>query len=184
MGLGISMNENNKNGEALPDWIESIWQRYSDTIYKLCVSKCKAEEDAKDLFQTVALKFCQNAASLKERRFFFHWFSCVLNHAHCDMVAERHSTYTMSKLGGTVESLYSLPSERSVFHKFVDAPEADFESFFAVLAPLERMIVEMTYIGGFSTEEISTVIGISPNAIRKRRHFAITKMRKLCSGHE
>ena len=100
------------------------------------------------------------------------------------MVAERHSTYTMSKLGGTVESLYSLPSERSVFHKFVDAPEADFESFFAVLAPLERMIVEMTYIGGFSTEEISTVIGISPNAIRKRRHFAITKMRKLCSGHE
>ena len=85
---------------------------------------------------------------------------------------------------GTVESLYSLPSERSVFHKFVDAPEADFESFFAVLAPLERMIVEMTYIGGFSTEEISTVIGISPNAIRKRRHFAITKMRKLCSGHE
>ena len=152
------MNENNKNGEALPDWIESIWQRYSGTIYKLCVSKCKAEEDAKDLFQTVALKFCQNAASLKERRFFFHWFSCVLNHAHCDMVAERHSTYA--------------------------APEADFESFFAVLAPLERMIVEMTYIGGFSTEEISTVIGISPNAIRKRRHFAITKMRKLCSGHE
>ena len=71
------MNENNKNGEALPDWIESIWQRYSGTIYKLCVSKCKAEEDAKDLFQTVALKFCQNAASLKERRFFFHWFSCV-----------------------------------------------------------------------------------------------------------
>lgn len=178
------MDEKNKVNEALPDWIDSVWRRNSDTIYKLCSMKCESEDDAKDLFQSVALKFCQYAGRLHGRHTFFPWLFRVLQSVHSDMVAERHSTYAMSRFGSKIENYYALPEERSVFHKFNTEPESDFETLFSVLSPLERMIVEMTYIGGIPTEEIGLVIGLSANAIRKRRHFAITKMRNLLSRDE
>jgi len=181
---GVFMDEKKKVNAALPDWIDSVWRRNSDTIYKLCSMKCESEDDAKDLFQTVALKFCQYAQRLRGRHTFFPWLFRVLQSAHCDMVAERHSTYAMSRFGSKIENFYALPEERSVFHKFASDPESDFETLFSVLNPLERMIVEMTYVGGFPTEEISLVIGLSPNAIRKRRHFALAKMRTLLSRGE
>jgi RNA polymerase sigma-70 factor (ECF subfamily) len=157
---------------------DEVFKIVIDDVKPILLYKGLSEDDAKDLFQTVALKFCQYAGRLRGRHTFFPWLFRVLQSAHCDMVAERHSTYAMSRFGSKIENFYALPEERSVFHKFASDPESDFETLFSVLNPLERMIVEMTYVGGFPTEEICSVIGLSNNAVRKRRHFAIQKMRK------
>jgi RNA polymerase sigma-70 factor (ECF subfamily) len=160
-------------------WIELIWREHADIIYKLCESKCESREDAEDLFQTVALKFCQNAMSLWNRDDVMPWFLTVLRNARCDMVTERHSTYAVSQLNGCVDDIGSLSEECSVFHKFKVESHDDYSALFSVLSPLEKLIVEMSYIGGFLSAEISSIVGISENAVRKRRHFAIKKMKKV-----
>lgn len=172
------MSTKTKTGEASSDWMETVWRRNSDIIYKLCEVKCDTVEEAKDLFQTVALKFCQNAQFLRNREALFPWLVRVMHNAHCDMVADRRSTYPMSAFGRKAEYFNELSEERSVFFQEDRDVAEDYETLFSLLSPLERMIVEMTYVGGFPTEEISSVIGLSNNAVRKRRHFAIQKMRK------
>ena len=172
------MRSKTKTGEVSSDWMESVWRRNSDIIYKLCEVKCDSVEEAKDLFQTVALKFCQNAQFLRNRESLFPWLVRVTHNAHCDMVADRRSTYPMSAFGRKAEYFYGLSEERSVFYQEDREIAEDYDTLFSLLTPLERMIVEMTYVGGFPTEEISSVIGLSCNAVRKRRHFAIQKMRK------
>lgn len=160
-------------------WVDSIWKEHADIIYKLCESKCESREDAEDLFQTVALKFCQNAVTLWSRDDVMPWFLTVLHNARCDMVAERHSTFAISQLNGSVDDIGSLSEESSVFHKFKGDSPDDYSALFSILSPLERLIVEMTYVGGFLSGEISSIVGISEASIRKRRHFAIKKMKKV-----
>ena len=52
------------------------------------------------------------------------------------------------------------------------------EKMLSVLTPLERKVVEMKYYGGFSVREISNILGLSENAIRKRRYNAFQKIRR------
>ena len=47
------------------------------------------------------------------------------------------------------------------------------------LTPLERMLIEMKYYGGFSIRELSNILGLSENAVRKRRQMALRKMHDL-----
>lgn len=163
--------------ETPQKWVDAVWRSNANIIYKICESKCGSAEDAKDLFQTVALKFCQNAKSLKERSTVLPWMACVLHNAHCDMVAERHATYPMSQVAKKDDDFFALSEEKSIFFNVNDNSMEDVDGLLAHLSPFERMIVEMTYIGGVRTDEISAIVGISCNSIRKRRHFAINKIR-------
>lgn len=171
-----AMGNSNVTVKDSPSWIETVWRLYSAKIYKLCEIKSDSVEDAKDLFQTVALKFCQNAHRLQGKTFTYQWLIRVLCNARCDMVTERHATYPMSKMADYVERLSALSEEKSVFYRPQNASE-DYEILYSVLNPLERMIVDLSYIGGFSSDELSSIVGLSAGAIRKRRLFALGKLR-------
>ncbi len=160
-----------------PDWVDAVWRLNSPTIYKLCEVKCKSSEDAKDLFQTVALKFCQNAKKLQDRPSALPWLITVVKTSFCDFVAEKHSTYSFSKLD--VDENFILAGRASGISDVKDGEDFGMlEKFMEEMPPLERMIFEMSYIGGLSTDEISSVVGLSSNAIRKRKHHALVKLRE------
>lgn len=171
------MNTKDEDPGASFKWVESVWKMNSAKIYKLCELKCDSAEDAKDLFQTVALKFCQNANKLQDKSYTYSWMLCVLRNAHYDMVAEKHNTYPMSQMQDYVKSATTLSEDKSVFYQG-ESPEIDCDRLMSVLKPLDRMIVEMSYIGGFSSEELCPILGISANAVRKHKHFAIAKLRE------
>ncbi len=159
------------------EWVDAVWRSNSSIIYKICESKCGSAEDAKDLFQTVALKLCQNAKSLRDRSTVLPWMACVLHNAHCDMVAEKHATYPMSQVSKKDDDFFALSEESSVFFNSGGRALENIDGLFSHLSAFERMIVEMTYIGGIPTDKISEIVGISCNSIRKRRHFALNKIR-------
>lgn len=160
-------------------WVEKKWRDYSSQIYKLCEIKCKNTENAKDLFQTIALKFCQNAKKLQSGSFYFSWMSKVMRNSFYDMVVDGHLTSPVSQLND-VQALYDVfPEEKSVFFNQAEDCSEDFEAILQKLSAVDRLIVELFYIGDISTLEIANILGISQNAVRKRRHFALKQLREI-----
>ena len=160
--------------------VDFAWRRYSRQIYKLCEAKCGPGDDAKDLFQTVALKFCQNVEKLLNRQNMFPWLFTVLQHAYLDHLAANRRACLMSRVSEPAVEYGSFREEDSMCHEV--GPDVEMliflEESLKILTPLERMLVEMKYYGGFSVSEISRIIGLSENAVRKRRYIAFQKIRR------
>lgn len=161
--------------------LEVIWLRYSEVIYKLCMARCNSVEEAKDLFQTVALKFCENITRLTDREEMMPWLISVLRHTHMDSYAEKRRTLCMSGVLDSFSEYASFCEEEAMYYECRPAAELQYamEKTLERVTPFERMLVEMKFYGGFSVRELSGIFGLSENAIRKRRFKALKKMRDM-----
>jgi len=177
------MTKENVN-QKLPKWVETVWQSNSSKIYKLCEIKCACVDDAKDLFQTVALKFCQNAERIISKEYAWPWLLRVLQNAFCDMVTARNTKKSVLFVNEPAEAYSVIPEERGLFFDGSSEDLNGYDVLLSILGPLERMVVEMSYVGGLSCIEIGSILGLSENAIRKRRHQALQKLRQKLSSEK
>ena len=183
------MSHNCSLGKSLPDWVGSVWKKYSCRIYKLCRSKCTTKDEADDLFQEVALKFCQNANELNNGTYIYPWLETVLLHCHysryrkigltpvvpLSILCDTHAFYEENDLK------FELPPKDEISE---EAVMNEFAILLDVLSPLERMIVELSVVGGFNIREISRLIGLSKSNIINRRMDAFKKMREKMQGQQ
>jgi len=166
-----------------PDWVGSVWKKYSYRIYKLCLKKCATRDEADDLFQEVALRFCQKAEGLNNGGYILPWLETVLLHCHYSgyRKKQRGKEIPLSCLcepkasydGGDVNT-YVVPDEKISF----DAVMGEFTLLLEALTPLEKMIVELTVVGGLNIRDLSRLIGLSKCNIVNRRMEAYEKMRE------
>lgn len=161
--------------------LDVLWRRYSEIIYKLCAMRCGTVEEAKDLFQTVALKFCENAGRILDREDMLPWLISVMRHTHMDAAIERRRTLYMSGVLDSFSEYASFCEEQAMYYEYQPAIEMRYaiERSLEQVTPLERMLIEMKYYGGFSIRELSNILGLSENAVRKRRQMALRKMHDL-----
>ena len=160
---------------------EKLWNRHSEEIYTLCEQKCATAEEARDLFQTVALKFCENLGRLLEREDVMPWIITVLKNSHLDEAWEHYRTRTMSAVLEDSPEYMPFSEEDAAFYSRPATVEQRMFLYktLGLLGPLERMILEMRYLGGFSIHELSCILGLSENAVRKRRLHAFKKLRRF-----
>jgi len=165
-----------------PDWVGSVWKKYSYRIYKLCLQKCATKDEADDLFQEVALRFCKKAGSLNNQVHLFAWLQTVLLHCHYNDYRKRHMVQ---------EIPFSILSEPKAVYEAcgVDAyvkPDdsldetamKEFSFLLEALNPLEKMIIELSVVGGLSLRDLSQLIGLSRASIGQRRQVALQKMQE------
>jgi len=166
-----------------PDWVGSVWKKYSYRIYKLCLQKCATKDEADDLFQEVALRFCKKAGTLNNEVYLLPWFQTVLLNCHYD-------DYRKKNLGREIP--YSSLKESNARYIAIDREaflpcddRLDMESvtdelsiLFEALNPLEKMIVELSVVGGVSIRELSRLLGLSRASIVRRREQALRKMQE------
>ena len=169
--------------KRLPDWVGSVWKKYSCRIYKLCRSKCATKDEADDLFQDVALKFCENASVLNNGSHLYSWLETVLLHCHYSGHRKKGGVHIIS-LSNLCDTM-AVYDETDVKYDIVlddemneDSVMNEFALLLNVLSPLERMIVELSVVGGFNIREISRLIGLSKSNIVNRRVEAFKKMRE------
>lgn len=161
--------------------VEQVWNRHSAPIRLLCERKCANAEEARDLYQTVALKFCENLHILMNRRNVMPWLLAVLHNAFLDIVDDRKRSCLMSAAVHEKTPEYmAFREDQAAFYAYSPSPElhAFISKTLDILNPLERMLVEMRYFGGFSIRELSSILGLSENAVRKRRFYAFMKIRR------
>ena len=183
------MSHNRSFGKSLPNWVGSVWKKYSNRIYKLCRSKCATKDEADDLFQEVALKFCQNANVLNNGVYLYPWLEKVLLHCHYSNYRKKEGVRlipvsTLCDTSATYDAVgfkCDLKPEDEVSE---DAVMNEFAILLDVLTPLDRMIVELSVVGGFNVREISRLIGLSKSNIVNRRMEAFRKMREKMLGQQ
>ena len=183
------MSRNRSFGKSLPEWVGSVWKKYSNRIYRLCLSKCTTKDQADDLFQEVALKFCQNANVLNNGVYLYPWLETVLLHCHYSQYRKRMGVRVISLSSlcdttatyDTTDFKCDLKPEDEINE---DAVMNEFGILLNVLTPLERMIVELSVVGGFNVREISRLIGLSKSNIVNRRMEAFKKMREKMLGQQ
>ena len=183
------MSHNRSFGKSLPNWVGSVWEKYSKRIYKLCRSKCTTKAEADDLFQEVALKFCQNANVLNNGTYLYPWLETVLLHCHYSEYRRMDGVRVIPI--STVQETSAIYDELNLkLHSMredeinEEAIGNEFEILLNELTPLERMIVELSVTGGFNVREISRLIGLSKSNIVSRRMEAFKKMHVKMLGQQ
>lgn len=166
-----------------PDWVGSVWKKYSYRIYKLCLQKCRTKDEADDLFQEVALRFCQKANALNNHGYILPWLRTVLLNCHCSDYRKKkrcveiplsYLCEPMASYDGDDENTYVIPDE----HICMEAVMNEFSFLLQELTPLDRMIVELSVVGGLHVRDLSRLIGLSKCSIVTRRMEAYQKMRE------
>ena len=167
-----------------PNWVGSVWKKYSYRIYKLCLKKCGTKDEADDLFQEVALRFCQKARELNYGSYLLPWFNTVLLHCHYSSYRKKLMSreIPLSCLcepkarydGDEDDDAFVLPDEKMD----IDAIMTEFNILLEALTPLEKMIVELSAAGGLRVCDLSQLFGLSKGCIAKRRMNAYQKMRE------
>jgi len=164
-----------------PSWVGSVWKKYSYRIYKLCLQKCASKEDAEDLFQEVALRFCKKAKELNNKKGLYAWFQTVLLNCHYSIYRKKMDR--MVPLSSLHEHVCDYDCMETV--KFVVPDEKissealmnEFSLLLDELNPLERMIVELSVVGDIGIRDLSRLIGLSKVNIIARRNEAFEKMK-------
>lgn len=168
--------DDQKNIGASPGLIESIWNRHSRQIYKLCQQKCGNVEDAKDLFQTVALKFCQNASSLRSESSAFPWLVAIMHNAHVDFVRKNCHYVKRNACDENLADFSMVAAEKTAFYFPENQACAQLEKLLEGLNEFEKSLVDLSIVGGLTLKELGPVYGLSENALVKRRQKALKKL--------
>lgn len=172
------MNDLEERDSQTPDWLETTWNNYAPKIYKLCCKKCGNMEDAKELFQTVALKFCQNAKNLESRNDVSLWFLRVTSNARCDQIRSRNRAMEPLSLADVSIEYLEFADDAALWCVPNKELRERLERAMMCLTELERAIVHLAFVGGFTLEEIGVLFGISANSILKRKSRAMAKLRE------
>ena len=163
-------------------WVEQAWESYSPQIYNLCKMKCANREDARDVFQNVALRFCQNAQEIVYDKSIFPWLFRVFRNCFYDYVRSRQRESPFSKVSDVMGNYAALPEESSVFFKAGNKKNDELDRAVESLSPNDRFLIDMTFEKGLSIKEISMLCGLPLNTAAKRRYSAIKKARKALLG--
>lgn len=177
------MEQTIRNKDTKVDrWLEEMWRIYSPQIYNLCRMNCGSREDALDVLQNVALRFCQNAKKIKYGDSIYPWLFQVFRNCFYDYARYRQKQSPFSVVSDVIGDFMALPAEKSVFYKEGNQKNDELYRAVSSLSRRDRELIDLTFHKGLTTEELSALYGVSFNTITKRRKSAIKRARSVLLG--
>ena len=76
----------------------------------------------------------------------------------------------------------TIPQERSVFFKPGNVQNDELNRIVGSLSKDDKELIDLAFHKGLTSEEMSSMYGVSLNAICKRRHSAIKRARRVLIG--
>lgn len=156
-----------KNAEnyLAASYIESSVEKYSKMLFRLCFTLLRDYDDAEDAVQDTFIKLMTKAPQF-------------INEEHEKAWLIRVSTNickNINKFNIRSNSL-SLDEIREV-----GVSEEDSGVFDAIMSlPSKyKIVMDLHYIEGYTASEISEIMGINADAVRKRMQTGRTKLRKI-----
>ena len=136
-----------------PEVNEAI-EQYSDMIMRLCMVHLKNGADAEDIFQTVFLKYTLYDKEFESPEHEKAWLIKVATNISKNMVLlhKRRKTADLDELNS------------------IGIEDEDSQVFEAIMSlPVKyKIVMTLFYIEGYNSNETAGIIGISPDAVRKR----------------
>ncbi|MEO0368262.1 MAG: sigma-70 family RNA polymerase sigma factor [Pseudomonadota bacterium] len=150
-------------------------EAHSGELYKYALWICKDRNMAEDVMQETFLRAWKSLDSLREAKAAKGWLFTIFRREHARQFERKQFQYQ------EVESMDTLADQRLGYD---DSPEA-----FALRNALTRLPseyrepLEMQVLGGFSCDEIASMLDMSSSAVMTRLFRARKKMRQIL-GHE
>lgn len=135
------------------DCVESIVQKYSDTVYKLAFARMRTKEDADDVFQEVFLSYIKNAPEFENDEHEKAWFVRVTLNCCKDIWRTRERQDSIS-----LDECENICSDKTV--------SVSLESALSQLDESDRTLIHLYYYEGYSCREIAKMLEKSGAAVR------------------
>lgn len=134
--------------------IEEAVTKYSPMLYRICVVMLGNETDAQDAVQDTICKYLERTKGFRDAEHEKAWLIKVAQNRCIDMCRFRlrHPQVELSEITASYEN----PEYNEVLTQLVALPIA------------VKAAVYLYYIEGYKTKEVSEILGVSVNAVKKR----------------
>jgi RNA polymerase sigma factor (sigma-70 family) len=154
-------------------YFEQLYDRYSDKVYRKCLSFVKDDAKAEDFTHDIFMKLVLNLSSYKETAKFSTWLYSI-TYNYC--IDQTRVSKKYSEVG--LDENYDLADDDD------DAEIAELEAqqlnkAMQQILPEEKSILMMKYQDDLSIKEISDTLDISESAVKMRLLRAKEKLRKV-----
>lgn len=143
-----------------------LYNLYYERLYRFAFYKLGNVDDAKDAVSDCVLTAFEGISKLKNDGAFSAWLFKIMYRVCCKAIGEQ----SKSRLNDDIEEsdlAYSISYESN-----------ELRFALAQLSDEESSIVLLSIIAGYSSEEISKIMGIKPATIRSKQSRALKKMRE------
>ena len=140
-------------------------EKYGNSLYRLCTVMLQNREDAQDAVQECFLRYITKAPDFKDSDHEKAWLIRVATNICKDMLRYRKHA-----------SLLSLDEIKAV------STSEDNAQILGMLMTLEekyKAVLHLHYVEGYGTQEISSMLGISNSAVKKRLQRGREKLREI-----
>lgn len=150
-------------------------EAHSQDLYKYALWLCKDKNMAEDVMQEAFLRAWKSLDSLREAKAAKGWLFTIFRREHARQFERKQFDYK------DVEHMDTIADANMGYD---DRPEAfALRNALTKLPKDYREPLEMQVLGGFSCDEIATILDISSSAVMTRLFRARKKMRQIL-GHE
>ena len=144
----------NANTEVKKEYVDKIVNKYSDMLFRICYCILCNKSDSEDALQDTFVKLITKAPDFKDDEHEKAWLIKVATNISKNMLLLRikHRTVDINEL------------------EYVGAAEEDKDVFEAIMRlPVKfKIVMILHYIEGYPTKDISKMIKLSDEAVRKR----------------
>lgn len=140
--------------EKDPDAFDRLMRPQLQSMYRIAISMLENEEDAADAIQETILKCWQKIGQLKNEEYFRTWLTRILIN-QCKDILKGRKKYIC------VEDIPETGYEDQYFAN-------EWKTLLSSLSEKYRIVMELYYVDGFSTKEISSMLHITESNVRSR----------------
>ena len=144
--------------------IESVVDRYKDSIYRLAYSITGSRHDAEDVFQEVFLRYITKAPAFTDEGHRKAWLLKVTSNCSKKLLSSSWHRRTEPLSDDLISD---------------EADRRDLYAELSRLEPMYREVVHLFYYEDMPTEAIAGLLNISNSAVRKRLSRAREKLREF-----
>lgn len=187
----LSLNTKPKQGKHLSDeeiierillnkdaaMVEILYERYSDKVYRKCLSFVKEAATAEDLTQDIFIKIYVNLSSFKQQSRFSTWLYSITYNFCVDYIRKNAREKISPIEDGQGEPIKNVEIDNAEELAHIAA-----ERLLELLEKIrseDKLILLMKYRDDLSIKEIQDVLSISESAVKMRIKRAKEKIQEL-----
>jgi RNA polymerase sigma-70 factor (ECF subfamily) len=162
--------------------VETLYDRYGDYVYSICLRMVGDVQLAEDLSQEVFLRLWRRPDLYDESRGrFITWLLSVARNRAIDERRSRGRRFRHETppSDGTEEVLEAAPASEERDIAIVSEERVVVQKALATLPPEQRLAIQLAYFGGYTQQEIALGLRQPLGTVKTRIRLGLQKLRQL-----
>lgn len=144
-----------------------LYMAYNNKLYRYAYYKLGNADDAQDAVSDCIVEAFESIHTLKNEGAFSSWIFKIMYRSICSAIKTQSANSKLDEIDNANVS-YTISYE-----------SAELREALSKLSQEEQDIVLLSIVGGYSSKDISNIMGIKPATIRSKQSRALNKMREF-----